>query len=238
MFDRRYCYLALGVLFSPITNASAILTTQTAIVSAQYGAYYNAPYNSQDTTDTVVSEILTSGFGQQSYSSKSNPNYGWVDWTTSENGLIFHAGQDIRDPQDYAYQGVGFSQLEFQWTFSVAGDGGVLYQALLSGTGAGSVILDDITASITSSLSVDCLGGACGHPNGIKADESTVNLLDGHTYSLYASLENFSPSDGNEANYIAGLADATIVVPEPGTPLILSIGLASLFLVGWKARET
>jgi hypothetical protein len=230
MLDRRCFFLVIGILFSSITNASAILTTQLAVVSAEYGSSYPTPYDYMDNSDTLVSDILTNGFGDEVYASTPSPNYGWVNWKTSEYALSFVAGQDIT-LGDYPSQGVGYSQLDLLWTFSVAGDGGQMYQDLLSGSGfIHSTLLDITTNSILNDLSVDCLGGGNASSK-YEYDGGTVGLLDGHSYLLRASLENYSPYDSWEAEYYITLGNATISVPEPGMPLILSIGLVSLFLV-------
>jgi hypothetical protein len=177
-----------------------------------------------------LSDILASGFGRTENWSACIPNCGRIGWSTTETQLDIYGGQELifSKIHDYGYHGLGFSEFNFLWSFTVDGSGAVMHQVLLSGSGAGETVLVDLTTfSTVSALSVECMG--CPNYDSIHAYES-INLIDGHSYLLAADMKNTSSSDGWIVEYIAMLDNAVLSVPEPGIPLLLSGGLTSLLL--------
>ncbi len=220
MDTTKYLIIAFAILFSPISNATAILKTDLGVVSATVGSAYPTLPGSPDYPEHVLSQVLNSGFSSEHYSSTPYPNYGWVSWSTSDQYLSFRAGQDYCFDCGFDNPGYGYSSLDFFWVFSVDGDGGVLQQDLLSGTGSVQSILIDITNPFSNlSLSV---------APGFNHAGDSYDLLDDHTYLIYASLDNQALADGFEAEYYISLENAFISISEPELALLMLVGLGLL----------
>jgi hypothetical protein len=235
MHKLKLITLILALLFGPALHATAILNTDYAIVSGEYGSTYpTLPGNPTD-TNYLLSDILTSGFGRTEHWSACIPNCGRIGWSTTETWLGIYGGQEVsifNDP-DYGYQGSGFSYFDFLWSFTVDGIDAVMHQDLSSGSGAGETILIDLTTATTvSTLSAKCMGCPT-----YKHAYDTINLIDGHSYLLAADMMNTSRSDGWIVEYYATLDNAVLSVPEPGILLLLSGGLTGLLLTR-RQRKT
>ncbi len=212
--------LVLLLLLSPVSQATAILTTETGYLSATVGSAYPILPGAPVYTETIFSEVLQSDFGTGSFHNTDYPNYGWVDWQLAESAITLYAGQDWRECDTCPAQGYGFSELSFFWIFSVEGDGGRLQQDLLSGTGSGTTTLIDLTdPTLYAALSVT---GSFGY------DTHSFDLLDDHVYLLSANLANQAAGDGREVEYFINLENAVISVPEPNPFAILLPGLVVL----------
>ena len=212
--------LVLLLLLSPVSQATAILTTETGYLSATVGSAYPTLPGAPVYTETTFSEVLQADFGSGGFDNSDYPNYGWVGWQLAESAITLYAGQDWRECDTCPAQGYGFSELSFFWIFSVEGDGGRLQQDLLSGTGSGTTTLIDLTdPTLFATLSVT---GSFGYGN------HSFDLLDDHVYLLSANLANQAAGDGREVEYFINLDNAVISVPEPNPFTILVSGLVVL----------
>jgi hypothetical protein len=226
----RITLLAVTLILTPVTATSAILKSEYGYLSAETGSTYPTLPGEPGYHESLSTDILNSEFGSGSHNSPMNPNYGWVSWNLSEDYMTFHSGQDVcmYCGSGYDYVGYGFSSLDLEWVFSVEGQGAILYQDLIGGTGEIQATLFDVTDSMSVvNLSVSS--------NGVTTD--SFDLLDSHVYMLQANLASQGEHDGFEAQYILSLGNAMVQVPEPAAYLIFLSGLSALGFYGRRRRD-
>ncbi len=225
----KYLIVAFAVLFTPLSNATAILKTDLGSVSATVGSAYPTLPGSPDYSESVFSPVLNSDFSSDGFSSTPYPNYGWVSWSTSDQYLRFMAGQEVCFDCGYDNPGYGYSSLDFFWVFTVEGDGGALQQGLFSGTGSVESTIIDITDPANYvSLSV---------APGFNYAGGQFDLYDDHKYLVHTILANQALGDGFEAEYYITLENAFISVPEPEAALLLLVGLGLLVSARRRGRQ-